>query len=340
MIFSLKSPINMRKFLLAIFAMATLLLTSCTSSVLDDSVIEQKQQVQVNLLLDFTTSEIAWSSRATDPESATVPDGFPSGPSSFASRATASEASRIALTVFDATGNKVIEKSQYKTDDDFGTFADLRLLPGTYTFAVVAHRANTTDEAPATITSATSATLPGTFYLDTYATTQSVTVTTNATQNVSITVPLCVTKLKLVTLDKLPSNVTSIRITTNPEGTTVPDPVGEPVESTPSGTTPFNPTTGLIPSATSFTRTWNVSESVGKQLNMNFFFMAEAYPLTATILVEALNAEGTTVASRTFTAITFNRAKVRTINTYLFSGTTSTTLTFEEWTNEEPMTIE
>ena len=329
MIFSLKSPINMRKFLLAIFAMATLLLTSCTSSVLDDSVIEQKQQVQVNLLLDFTTSETAWSSRATDPESATVPDGFPSGPSSFASRATASasEASRIALTIFDATGNKVIEKSQYKTDDDFGTFADLRLLPGTYTFAIVAHRANTTDETPATITSATSATLPGTFYLDTYATTKSVTVTANATQNVSITVPLCVTKLKLVTLDKLPSNVTSIRITTNPE-------------ATPSGTTPFNPTTGLIPSATSFTRTWNVSESVGKQLNMNFFFMAEAYPLTTSILAEALNAEGTTIASRTFTDITFNRAKVRTINTYLFSGTTSTTLTFEVWTNEEPMTIE
>lgn len=327
MIFSLKSPINMRKLFLAIFAMATLILTSCTSSVLDDSVIEQKQQVQVNLLLDFTTSETAWSSRATDPESATVPDGFPSGPSSFASRATASEASRIALTIFDATGNKVIEKSQYKTDDDFGIFADLRLLPGTYTFAVVAHRANTTDEAPATITSATSATLPGTFYLDTYATTKSVTVTANATQDVSITVPLCVTKLKLVTLDKLPSNVTSIRITTNPE-------------ATPSGITPFNPTTGLIPSATSFTRTWDVSASVGKQLNMNFFFMAEAYPLTTSILVEALNAEGATVASRTFTDITFNRAKVRTINTYLFSGNTSTTLTFEEWTNEEPMTIE
>ena len=333
----------MRKLLLAIFAMATLLLTSCTSNVLDDSVSEQKQQVQVNLLLDFTTSETAWSSRATDPESATIPDGLPSGPSSFASRAlsaSASEASRIALTIFDAAGNKVIEKSQYKTDDDFGTFADLRLLPGTYTFAIVAHRANTTDEAPATITSATSATLPGSFYLDTYATTKSVTVTANATQDVSITVPLCVTKLKLVTLDKLPSNVTSIRITTNPEGATVPDPVGEPVESTPSGTTPFNPTTGLTPSATSFTRTWNVSESVGKQLNMNFFFMAEAYPLTTSILVEALNAEGATVASRTFTDITFNRAKVRTINTYLFSGTTSTTLTFEEWTNEEPITIE
>ena len=330
MIFSLKSPINMRKLFLAIFAMATLLLTSCTSNVLDDSVSEQKQQVQVNLLLDFTTSETAWSSRATDPESATVPDGFPSGPSSFASRAlsaSASEASRIALTIFDATGNKVIEKSQYKTDDDFGTFADLRLLPGTYTFAIVAHRANTVDETPATITSATSATLPGTFYLDPYATTKSVTVTANATQDVSITVPLCVTKLKLVTLDKLPSNVTSIRITTNPE-------------ATPSGTTPFNPTTGLIPSATSFTRTWNVSESVGKQLNMNFFFMAEAYPLTTPILVEALNAKGATVASRTFTDITFNRAKVRTINTYLFSGTTSTTLTFEEWTNEEPITIE
>lgn len=296
----------MRKLLLAIFAMATLLLTSCTSSVLDDSVIEQKQQAQVNLLLDFTTSETAWSSRATT---------------------LAYEPTRIALTIFDAAGNKVIEKSQYKTDDDFGTFTDLRLLPGTYTFAIVAHRANTTDETPATITSATSATLPGTFFLDTYATTKSVTVTANATQNVSITVPLCVTKLKLVTLDKLPSNVTSIRITTNPE-------------ATPSGTTPFNPTTGLIPSATSFTRTWNVSASVGQQFTISFFFMAEAYPLTATVLVETLDAEGATIASRTFTDITFNRAKVRTINTYLFSGTTSTTLTFEEWTNEEPMTIE
>ena len=343
MIFSLKFSINMQKLLLAIFAMATLILASCTSTVLDDSVIEQKHQTQVNLLLDFTTSEAAWSTRATDPESATVPDGFPSGPSSFATRAltaTASEVSRIALTIFDAAGNKAVEKSQYKTDDDFGTFTDLRLLPGTYTFAIVAHRAATTDEAPATITSATSATLPGTFLLDTYATTQSVTVTANATQNVSITVPLCVTKLNLVTLDKLPSDATFIRITTIPEGATVPDPVGELAESTPSGTTTFNPTTGLLPSAASFTRTWNVSASVGMTLSMSFFFMAEAYPLTTSILAEALDAEGTTIASRTFTDITFNRAKVRTINTYLFSGTTSTTLTFEEWTNEDPITIE
>ena len=324
-------------------SLALPLLISCTSTVLDDSVLEQKHQTQVNLLLDFTTSEAAWSTRATDPESATVPNGFPSGSSSFATRAltaTASEVSRIALTIFDAAGNKALEKSQYKTDDDFGTFTDLRLLPGTYTFAIVAHRAATTDEAPATITLATSATLPGTFLLDTYATTQSVTVTANATQNVSITVPLCVTKLNLVTLDKLPSDVTFIRITTNPEGATVPDPVGEPAESTPLGTTTFNPTTGLLPSAASFTRTWDVSASVGKQLSMNFFFMAEAYPLTTSILVEALNAEGTPITSRIFTDINFNRAKVRTINTYLFSGTTSTTLTFEEWTNEDPITIE
>lgn len=184
MIFSLKSPINMRKLLLVIFAMATLILASCTSTVLDDSAIDQKHQTQVNLLLDFTTSEAPWSTRATDPESATVPDGFPSGPSSFATRAltaTASEVSRIALSIFGAAGNKALEKTQYKTDDDFGTFTDLRLLPGTYTFAIVAHRATTTDEAPATITSATSATLPGDYLLDTYATTDSVTVTANAT---------------------------------------------------------------------------------------------------------------------------------------------------------------
>ena len=114
-------------------SLALPLLISCTSTVLDDSAIDQKHQTQVNLLLDFTTPEAPWSTRATDPESATVPDGFPSGPSSFTTRAltaTASEVSRIALSIFDAAGNKALEKSQYKTDDDFGTFADLRLLPG------------------------------------------------------------------------------------------------------------------------------------------------------------------------------------------------------------------
>lgn len=133
---------------------------------------------------------------------------------------------------------------------------------------------------------------------------------------------------------------------TVPDTSTVPDAATVPSVATvpdgfPSGSsTTFNPTTGLLPSSTSFTRTWNVSASVGKTFSMSFYFMAEAYPLTATVLVEALDAEGTTIASRTFTDITFNRAKVRTINIYLFSGTTSTTLTFEEWTNEDPITIE
>lgn len=300
----------MQKLLLAIFAMATLALTSCSSTTDEvlDPVIEQEQQTHINLHLGFSTSESAWTpTRALS--------------------ATAADISRIALTIFDATGAKVIEQSQYKTDADFGTFQDLRLTPGTYTFAIVAHKAATTEEAPATITSATSATLSGQYFLDTYATTQTVTIQANATQDVPLTVPLCVTRLHINTLDKLPSDVQTITLNINPTATA------------PTALT-FNPTTGLFPTASRFTRTLNVSSAVGKTFGIFINFMADAYPATADVLVEARNASGDLVATRTFTDLTFHRAKIRTIQSYLFSGTTSTTLTFEEWTSEDPITIE
>lgn len=306
----------MPKLFLAIFAMATLILASCTTNDVDDPIIEPQRQTLVNLHLDFTTTETAWNAPAK----------------TRALSATESEVTRIALTIFDASGNKALGETQYKTDEHFGTFTDLRLLPGTYTFAIVAHRASTTDEAPATITSATSATLAGDYLLDTYTTTKSVTITANAAQDVPITVPLCVTKLRIESLDIQPSDVATIRITTLPEGATSPEASG-------SATT-FSPTTGLLPSATSFTRTWAVSSNVGKKIALNFFFMADAFPHTCDILVEALNSEGSIITSRTYSGITFNRAKVRTIQTYLFSGNSSTTLTFEEWTSEDPITIE
>lgn len=119
---------------------------------------------------------------------------------------------------------------------------------------------------------------------------------------------------------------------------------GHTLTTNPTATAPtaltFNPTTGLFPTASRFTRTLNVSSAVGKTFGIFISFMADAYPATADVLVEARNASGDLVATRTFTDLTFHRAKICTIQSYLFSGTTSTTLTFEEWTSEDPITIE
>lgn len=49
--------------------------------------------------------------------------------------------------------------------------------------------------------------------------------------------------------------------------------------------------------------------------------------------------EGTTVFTRTFQNITFNRGKIRKVSTNLFTGTVDAVINFEDWTDDTPIVI-
>lgn len=52
-----------------------------------------------------------------------------------------------------------------------------------------------------------------------------------------------------------------------------------------------------------------------------------------------LTFRGTTVFTRTFQNITFNRGKIRKVSTNLFTGTVDAVINFEDWTADTPIVI-
>ncbi len=304
----------MQKFLLAIFVMAILALTSCTNSVLDEPTTEQEQQTSlVDLNLQFvTTAETPWNAPTR------------------ATRATTSDhpVTRIALRIFQTDGPPVIDQiDQIFGDDNFGTFQGLRLAPGAYKCAIVAHRASAADKPAATITSLTSATIPETNVWDTHTCVYDLTIPsgTYQVQQHTITVPLSVTRLKLTTLDKIPAEVKQVRLTLNSGATTQ---AAAPIS--------LNPTTGFATTDLSFTRSWDVTESIiGTTQTLNVYGLFTEYPKACDITIEGLDSDGTPLYSRTLTDITFNRAKVRNVSTNVFTAGTDLILNFEEWGEED-----
>ena len=297
---------NLKSQLLAIAAIV-LIFQSCEKA--DIATDTNESEVLATVNLDFTTSETDWT--ATRAASA------------------ADLITNIALSVFDSDEKKVMDLTQVKGDTDFGTFSPIRLAPGTYKFVVVAHKAQTPASELATITSPTSATLPGSFLYETYTTVKEVKLEANnyKPQTVDITVPLCVTKLTFETLDEVPSDVTFIRLTVNS---------GAEAATSLS----FNPTEGVFASDASFSRTWDITSSVGKTVTLSITAMMTEYPKDVDVCVEALDANNKVVDTRTFEGITFNRAKIRIIKANLFADGVGGKFTFEEWSEEEPMVIE
>lgn len=297
--------------------LSLLLICACTTdapSLVDIPTINEQTTTNVSLTLDFVTSETTWS----------TPNNAP-----FHTRAaSSSEPTRIALRIFHSDGTPALDQiDQTKDDAQFGTFSGLRLTPGSYKCVIVAHRASAADKPSSTITSLTEATLPETDLWDTFATIYDFTVAANtyATQEHSITVPLCVTRLTITLLDAIPTGVSKIRLSLNSGSSTT---VTAPIT--------LNPTTGLSTTDLAYTRIWDVESHVDKtDRNFTITGLFDAYPKTCDAKIEALDAEGTTVFTRTFQNITFNRGKIRKVSTNLFTGSVDATINFEEWTDED-----
>lgn len=296
-----------------LLATALIFMVSCssdTATTLDPSTTDQEQMATVTLDLDFTTSETTLDNTS-------------------ATRASSTPPSRIALHIFNTDGTSAYEQiNQITGDQGFGTFTDLRIAPGSYKCAIVAHRASSAENPAAIITSLTEASIPETNLWDTYTTVYDLTVApaTYSTQRHTITIPLCVTRLSLTILDAIPSSAKQLRLTLNSGATQT---VASPII--------LSPTDKLATTDLAFDRTWDIPVDLVGAKNKEFVItgLFNAYPKDCDAKVEALDSEGATIFSRTFQNITFNRGKVRKISTNLFTGSVDATINFEEWIDEE-----
>lgn len=249
--------------------------------------------------------------------------------------ATPREANSFTLTVFDSNDNQVFTKSQSKTTDasTFGTLSDIRLAPGTYKFAVVAYFASEGNTSSAEIISTESASIPEDKLYNTHAIVKEVIVPAGdyTSNDVQISVPLCVTSLCINLQDALPEGVSKIRMTINQGGTLAASPIS------------VNPTTGLATINLGYSRTWQLASSdVGKKPSFTIFALLNEFPKEVPVKIEALNSDESQVLfSRTFTTgITLKRAVHHNLYTYLFTGTNNATITFDTWAStEEDLTI-
>lgn len=268
----------------------------------------------VNVNLNFTIEDIPWQVSST--RAVGAPD-----------------VNSVTLTVFDTENKPVLTQSQDANSSDFGSFTNLRLAPGDYKFAVVAYCDTAKVITPATISSLTSATIPRNLLYDTHTTVKEFTVLKGdySSQPVNISVPLCVSSLKLVLLDAIPQDVASVNITVNEGGILATSPIA------------LNPSTGLASTNLSYSRTWNVTSAIGaKETSFTIYGLFNEYPKSTPIKIEALNSNSEVLFSRTYpTGVTLKLATHHVLYTNLFTGKNETTVSFDKWqTAGDTITIE
>ena len=226
---------------------------------------------------------------------------------------------RLALKVFDANGAEAAAIAQKASEPGFGTVS-LTLAPGTYTFVCVLNEAAAANAdalaaiAPATITSATVATIPGYVARDTYCCSQQVEVT-SSTQSVTLNMGSRINaRFKLSITDAAPATVASVRITISPDGATY------------SGNClGINPTTGRALVNTKYLGEKPVSAGPVTDTQIDLYIPAtdaEA-PFTTSIRLEGRNAAKATLYTRTLTGVQFSSNSITHATGRLFDPTSA-----------------
>lgn len=235
--------------------------------------------------------------------------------------ASESEATEIAIAIFDSADEKVYSASQSASDTNttFGSFTNIKLYKGNYKIVIVAHKAAENGTA-ATITSPTVATINQTQINEIYTNVKSISVDPDngSEQNVQMSLPLCVTKLIFHVKDKIPSNVASAAITIN-EG------------QLPAAAITFNPTTGLLSSNSSFTRVVDLTPYIGTAPTISVWACLNQYPKTCNIKVTFKDTIDNVIYSHTYYNLEFNGGHVLRVGAYVFTQKSSLALDFGEW---------
>ena len=208
----------MKHFQFTIFAFFVGLcaLSACSKPVEEESVIEAKSHIRVNVSPFYFQVEDMGATRAALKDAAT----------------------RLSFAVFDAEGDLVESVvHQDSTEEVFGAI-EMDLYPGTYKLVAVAHNGG----GDASIGSVSSITLPGDTLTDTFSAVQDLTVESDKEYEFTMNLPRVTSAFAFRLADTPPANFKEIQVVLNTGG------------SIPASLE-FNPTTGLASNNWKFTCT-------------------------------------------------------------------------------------
>lgn len=180
--------------LLTIIVLFSLILLSGCSSSVDEAPMEQKSRVTVDLsTFQVEVEDLSRGSRTTP----TLLD----------------VSSRLSFAVLNSEGGQVVTIHQDSEDDDFGS-VEMELYPGSYKMVAVAH--NGDDDA--SISSVTSAVLPGTTITDSFTGVQDLTVESNQDCTFNMSLKRITSAFILKLNDIPPVDVKEIEVVVNVGG--------------------------------------------------------------------------------------------------------------------------
>ena len=286
-------------------ALALFAFVSCINSIQDDSEVVDNEKVTVNISLsgfNLSFEEDEVTTRASDQNAAQA------------------EVTRIARSVFDGSEQLVYsskKKSSVNTED-FDSFS-CELLPGSYTFVAVAHKANADSDEAATITSPTVATITTDKVYKTFAKTQAVTIVEGQTNNVTIDFGKRITStFQIATTDDTPTNVASCEIIINPSLST---------------TTAYtiNPSTGLATDIyqQKVTILKSNTGNTFKDKALSIYCFLKENPQNIAVTVNMKDASGNVVQTRTFNDVPMAPHRVTRARGIFFPSSASGSFTFD-----------
>ena len=222
-------------------------------------------------------------------------------------------AKAITLAFYTSDGSEVYKATQYKADAStyttFGEF-DCDLTIGSYTMVAVAYAYNDGDTFY--LTSPTEAGYTTERPRETFAGTQSVSVTSTDPLDLTTTLNRISSCLRIVSTDGRPAEATKIRTTYAKGGKS------------------FNPTTGLALTDDGFAQTNNPSAAAGTTVTVSSFPFLYSDEETMTITIQALDASNNVLITKTVTNVPLKRNRMTTLTGAVYTpGSSSATFQLE-----------
>lgn len=206
----------------------------------------------------------------------------------------------LTLAFYASNGSETFKTDQLRDDaatyTTFGEFS-CNLPIGTYTMVVLGYGSETA----ITLTSPTEAAFDNDRVRETFAATQSVTVTSTTPLDLSVTLSRIMAKLNIVSTDGRSASVTKIRTTYAAGGQS------------------FNPSTGLATVNTGFSVDNNVSVAVGNVINIGNYVFLASDEQDINITIQALNDNDDVLFTKVIADVPFKRNRVTKLSGAIFT---------------------
>ena len=230
----------------------------------------------------------------------------------------------LTLAFYASDGTKMYEATQLKSDAStyttFGAFS-CDLPVGSYTMVAIGRYVSTNDEF--SLTSPTDAAFISERVRETFCKTQSVSVTSTAPLDLSVTLNRIVTQLLIVSTDFRPEGVSKLRTTYA------------------AGSKSFNPTTGLAIGNAGFSLTNNSSAAVGTTIEVKNFAFLATDEQSMTITLEVLDDDDNVLITKEIPNVSLKRNRKTILRGPVFtpSASSASFLIETSWLDDHTITF-